>query len=171
LTHFLILLSEIPVYGVMTHADKQGSNERQQQFKNHLGLINTRFKCITNYCTDFDPNESYISTTLPQLDIPVLKLMTQVSFSIVSVPDEGYSKNASPALNLISTFLIVFNECFMHSSQLNYIIHICNHMVASWKILNVFEWKHTYNQGHSPQSISITHLTSLQITQLFLTLR
>ena len=102
-THFLILLSEIPVYGVMTHADKQGSNDRQTQFKNHLGLINTRFKCIANYCTDFDPNESYISTTLPQLDIPVLQLMTQVSFSIVSVPDEGYSKNASPALNLIST--------------------------------------------------------------------
>ena len=45
-THFLILLSEIPVYGVLTHADKQGPNDRQTQFKNHLGLINTRFKCI-----------------------------------------------------------------------------------------------------------------------------
>ena len=69
---------EIPIYGVLTHADKEGSNDRQTKFKNHLGLINTRFKCITNYCTDFDPTESYISTTLPQLDIPVLKLMTQV---------------------------------------------------------------------------------------------
>ena len=71
---------EIPIYGVLTHADKEGSNDRQTKFKNHLGLINTRFKCITNYCTDFDPTESYISTTLPQLDIPVLKLMTQVLF-------------------------------------------------------------------------------------------
>ena len=93
-THFLILLSGIPIYGVLTHADKQGSDEpRHTQFKKHLGLnINTRFKCITNYCTDFDERESYISTTFPQLDIPVLKLMTQVSFSIVSVPDEVYSK-------------------------------------------------------------------------------
>jgi hypothetical protein len=41
-----------------------------------------------------DPNGSYISTTLPELDIPVLELMTQVSFSILSVPDEGYSKNS-----------------------------------------------------------------------------
>ena len=130
-THFLILLSEIPIYGVLTHADKHESTDRQAKFKSHLGLINTRFKCITNYCTDVDPNESYISTTLPELDIPVLKLMTQVSISIVSVPDEGYSKNASPALNLISTFLIVFNECFMHSAQLNCTIHIFNHMVAS----------------------------------------
>ena len=106
-THFLILLSGIPVYGVLTHADKQRSNDRQTQFKNHLGLINTRFKCITNYCTDFDPTESYISTTLPQLDIPVLKLMTQVSFSILSVPDEGYSKNASCALNV---YIYVLNS-------------------------------------------------------------
>ena len=133
---FLILLSEIPVYGVLTHANKQRLNDsqyidRQTRFRNHLGLIDTRFKCIANYCQDVDPNGSYISTTLPELDIPVLELMTQVSFSILSVPDEGYSKNASCALILISTFLIVFNECFMHSSQLNYIIHICSHMVAS----------------------------------------
>jgi hypothetical protein len=45
-THFLILLSEIPVYGVLTHADKQRLNDsqyidRQTRFRNHLGLIDT----------------------------------------------------------------------------------------------------------------------------------
>jgi len=82
--HFLILLSEIPVYGVLTHADKQRLNDlqyidRETRFKNHLGLIDTRFKCIANYCTNADPTGSYISTTLPHLDNPVLELMTQVS--------------------------------------------------------------------------------------------
>jgi len=83
-THFLVLLSEIPIYGVLTHADKERSEDRQyidrqKRFKNHLGLIDTRFKCISNYCTDVGPTGSYISTILPELDIPVLELMTQVS--------------------------------------------------------------------------------------------
>ena len=83
-THFLILLSEIPIYGVLTYADKQQLNDhqyvnRQTQFRNLLGLIDTRFKCKANYCADVDPTGSYISTTLPELDIPVLELMTQVS--------------------------------------------------------------------------------------------
>ena len=82
--HFLILLSEIPIYGVLTHADKQQLNDhqyvnRQRQFRNILGLIDTRFKCIANYCAAVDPTCSYISRTLPELDIPVLELMTQVS--------------------------------------------------------------------------------------------
>ena len=111
-THFLILLSGIPVYGVLTHADKQGLNDRQYikrktRFRNHLGLIDTRFKCIANYCAGVDPTGSYISTTLPELDIPVHELMTQVSFSILSVPDEGYSKNASCALNF---YIYVLNS-------------------------------------------------------------
>jgi hypothetical protein len=53
--------------------------DRQTRFRNHLGLIDTRFKCIGNYCADADPTGSYISTTLPELDNPVLELMTQVS--------------------------------------------------------------------------------------------
>ena len=83
-THFLILLSEIPIYGVLTYADKQQINDpqyvnRQTQFRNILGLTNTRFKCIANYCADVDPTCSFIYRTLPELDIPVLELMTQVS--------------------------------------------------------------------------------------------
>jgi hypothetical protein len=83
-THFLILLSEIPIYGVLTYADKQQLNDhqyvnRQAQFRNILGLIDTRFKCIANYCADVDPTCSYISRTLPELDQPVLELTTQVS--------------------------------------------------------------------------------------------
>ena len=79
-----ILLSEIPIYGVLTYADKQQLNDLQYvhcqtQFRNRLGLIDTRFKCIANYCAAVDPTGSYISTTLPELDIPVLELMTQVS--------------------------------------------------------------------------------------------
>ena len=83
-THFLILFSEIPIYGVLTYADKQQIDDpqyiiRQKKFRNILGLINTHFKCINNYCTNVDPTCSYISTTIPELDIPVLELMTQVS--------------------------------------------------------------------------------------------
>jgi hypothetical protein len=83
-THFLILLSEIPIYGVLTHADKEQLKDHQYvnpqtQFRNLLGLIDTCFKCIANYCADVDPTCSYISRTLPELDNPVLELMTQVS--------------------------------------------------------------------------------------------
>ena len=83
-THFLILLSEIPIYGVLTHADKQQLNDhqysnRQTQFRNLLCLIDNRFKGIANYCADVDQTCSYISRTLPEFDNPVLELMTQVS--------------------------------------------------------------------------------------------
>jgi len=36
------------------------------------------------------------------------------NLSILSVPDEDYSRNASCALYLISTFLLIVNSVFFH---------------------------------------------------------
>ena len=36
---------------------------------------------------------------------------------ILSVPDEDYSRNASCALNLISTFLLIAKKCFVNGNK------------------------------------------------------
>jgi hypothetical protein len=43
----------------------------------------------------------------------VLLLPKHLNLSIVSVPDEGYRRNASCALNLISTFVFIFYMILM----------------------------------------------------------
>jgi hypothetical protein len=47
----------------------------------------------------------YISDTVV---LPIM--ITVIEVSILSVPDKGYSRNASCVLNLISTFLLAANK-------------------------------------------------------------
>ncbi|CAC5391996.1 unnamed protein product [Mytilus coruscus] len=75
---------EIPVFGVMTKADKfDGSqnaevDERERLFMEHLGIIAERFKRIKNYCADIDKKTSYRFSLIPEIDTDVLELMHQV---------------------------------------------------------------------------------------------
>ncbi|XP_071173684.1 uncharacterized protein LOC143080168 isoform X2 [Mytilus galloprovincialis] len=73
---------DITVYGVMTHADAFSTGdtitEKEANFRHLLGIPDTRFVRIKNYCSDVDPTHAYLKTVIPTLDVPVLKLMTQV---------------------------------------------------------------------------------------------
>ncbi|CAC5391403.1 unnamed protein product [Mytilus coruscus] len=74
----------IPVFGVMTKADKFGGRlnaivqERERKFRAHLGLPAERFRRIKNYCEDIDANTSYRYSLIPEIDTNVLELMNQV---------------------------------------------------------------------------------------------
>ncbi|OPL07300.1 hypothetical protein AM593_06372, partial [Mytilus galloprovincialis] len=75
-------VDHITVYGVMTHADAFSTEdtitEKEANFRHLLGIPDTRFVRIKNYCSDVDPTHAYLKTVIPTLDVPVLKLMTQV---------------------------------------------------------------------------------------------
>ncbi|VDI21107.1 Hypothetical predicted protein [Mytilus galloprovincialis] len=74
---------DIPMYGVLTGRDKYNlSNEavadKLTKFRQVLGLPKHRFACITNYCEDSDPDTKYLTTTIPQFDVSVLRFLKQV---------------------------------------------------------------------------------------------
>ncbi|CAC5397922.1 SPG7 [Mytilus coruscus] len=72
---------DITVYGVMTHADAFSTEdkikEREAKFRHLLGIPDTRFVRIMNYCSEVDLTHAYLKTVIPTLDVPVLRLMTQ----------------------------------------------------------------------------------------------
>ncbi|XP_052062875.1 uncharacterized protein LOC127702638 isoform X3 [Mytilus californianus] len=84
-------LRGIPIYGVMTKADKfNGRNnpeveKRETEFRKHLGIPNNRFVRIKNYCEDIDKEMAYMFSVIPQIDVRVLKLMTQVFSNALEV--------------------------------------------------------------------------------------
>ncbi|XP_076072072.1 uncharacterized protein LOC143043779 [Mytilus galloprovincialis] len=74
---------DIPMYGVLTGRDKYNLSkeavaDKLTKFRQVLGLPKHRFACITNYCEDSDPDTKYLTTTIPQFDVPVLQFLTQV---------------------------------------------------------------------------------------------
>ncbi|XP_071127093.1 uncharacterized protein [Mytilus edulis] len=74
---------DIPTYGVLTGRDKYNPSkvavaDKLTKFRQILGLPVNRFACITNYCEDSDPDTKYQTTTIPQFDVPVLKLLKQI---------------------------------------------------------------------------------------------
>ncbi|XP_071127091.1 uncharacterized protein [Mytilus edulis] len=74
---------DITVYGVFTHMDKYSSNdpkvaEKERQFLTKLGISETRFARIKNYCPDVVPSLNYRDTTIPFVDIPVLRFLEVV---------------------------------------------------------------------------------------------
>ncbi|CAC5391993.1 KLF5 [Mytilus coruscus] len=81
----------IPIFGVMTKADKfNGRNnpeveKRETEFRKHLGIPNNRFARIKNYCEDIDKEMAYMFSVIPQIDVRVLKLMTQVFSNALEV--------------------------------------------------------------------------------------
>ncbi|XP_076071114.1 uncharacterized protein LOC143042600 [Mytilus galloprovincialis] len=81
----------IPTFGVLTGRDKYNpfSNEavadKLTKFREVLGITKNRFACITNYCEDSDPDTKYLTTTIPQFDVPVLQFLKQV---LITSPEE-----------------------------------------------------------------------------------
>ncbi|CAG2230148.1 unnamed protein product [Mytilus edulis] len=84
-------LRGIPIFGVMTKSDKfNGRNnaeveKRETEFRKHLGIPNNRFARIKNYCEDIDKKMAYMFSVIPQIDVRVLKLMTQVFSNALEV--------------------------------------------------------------------------------------
>ncbi|CAC5360367.1 unnamed protein product [Mytilus coruscus] len=72
----------IPIFGVMTKKDKFKRHEqipkRIDDFIGNLGITEDSFKWIENYCPDVDKKMNYHMTVYPSIDVPVLKLITQV---------------------------------------------------------------------------------------------
>ncbi|KAK3104895.1 hypothetical protein FSP39_012807, partial [Pinctada imbricata] len=76
----------IPRYGVLTHCDKVDVEDeaflrREKDFKAHLGLPDNRYMRCGNYCDDIDRiyGTNRLEETILEIDIPVIKFMTQVS--------------------------------------------------------------------------------------------
>ena len=76
----------IPIFGVLTHKDKINLEDKdfqalEKDFKEGLGLPNNRFLLCTTYCDDYDNHlgRSRLDQRHPELDIPILKFMRQVS--------------------------------------------------------------------------------------------
>ncbi|CAC5415731.1 unnamed protein product [Mytilus coruscus] len=81
----------IPIFGVMTKSDKfdgrkdQEVKRRETEFRKHLGIPKNRFARIKNYCEDIDKTMEYMFSVIPQIDVRVLKLMTQVFSNALEV--------------------------------------------------------------------------------------
>ncbi|KAK3105334.1 hypothetical protein FSP39_022872 [Pinctada imbricata] len=77
----------IPRYGVLTHFDHVNVEDedflrKENDFKAHLGLPDNRYMRCRNYCDDIDRvyGTNRLDETIPEIDIPVIKFMTQVHF-------------------------------------------------------------------------------------------
>ncbi|KAK3585111.1 hypothetical protein CHS0354_004300 [Potamilus streckersoni] len=71
----------IPIYGVLTHADKVDEKEetREREFVSCLGLEGSRhrFLICRNYCDDVDHGER-MDKCFPELDVPVLRFLKAI---------------------------------------------------------------------------------------------
>ncbi|CAC5393360.1 unnamed protein product [Mytilus coruscus] len=91
----------IPVFGVMTKADKFDAErnvrvqEREQKFRDHLGCPMERFTRIKNYCVDIDQKTRYRFSLIPEIDVAILELMTQVFSRFVEVENPDARPNYS----------------------------------------------------------------------------
>lgn len=52
--------------------------QREAKFRKHLGIPLNRFARIKNYCEDIDEDLKYRFSVIPQIDVKVLELLTQV---------------------------------------------------------------------------------------------
>ena len=90
----LLLFLVIPIFGVLTHKDKidPDGDEYQtleKEFKEGLGLQDNRFLLCTSYCDDYDKlrGKSRLDQRHPELDIPILRFMQQVSVHLFMIGD------------------------------------------------------------------------------------
>lgn len=92
----------IPIYGVLTKADKFNGKKnsevqlREETFRKHLGIPLNRFARIKNYCEDIDKELKYRFSVIPQIDVKILELMTQVfssSLPVINPDGDPYKQN------------------------------------------------------------------------------
>ncbi|KAK3585104.1 hypothetical protein CHS0354_004294 [Potamilus streckersoni] len=92
----------IPIYGVLTHADKVDDQEEtyesgrktEKEFVSCLGLEGSRHRYLRcrNYCDDVDHGER-MDRCLPELDVPVLRFLKAIFDPELKIQhdDESYS--------------------------------------------------------------------------------
>ena len=83
----------------MDKIDPDGKDYKtlEQDFKEGLGLQNNRFLLCTSYCDDYDTfkGKSRLKQRHPELDIPILDFMRQVSvYKFISIQIIGDFKTA-----------------------------------------------------------------------------
>ena len=113
----------------MTKVDKvsDGNEEEQKQFKEReqcfikaLGLagVTTRYLSMSNYCDDADREQKRLTSTLPEIDAPLLRFMTQVSDPAITVANADFTHKQNQHDEIIKTaitFLVIaFVIYFIH---------------------------------------------------------
>lgn len=77
----MILLTDIPIFGVLTHADEIDISDPEfckleKKFKDSLGLSQMRYLRCTNYCSNFPVDNDERN---PDMEVPVIEFLIQVS--------------------------------------------------------------------------------------------
>lgn len=80
----LLNYSDIPVFGVLTHADKIDKDdtdfpEFEKKFKTSLGLTGMRYLLCSSYCDEIS-NENRRN---PKIEVPVMRFLRQVRQFII----------------------------------------------------------------------------------------
>ncbi|KAL3886850.1 hypothetical protein ACJMK2_026813 [Sinanodonta woodiana] len=87
----------LPIYGVLTHADKADENKetREREFVSCLGLVGSRhrFLICRNYCDDVDDGER-TDRCFPELDVPVLRLLKAIFDPKLKIQHDRESYNS-----------------------------------------------------------------------------
>lgn len=71
--------------------------EREATFRKHLGIPLNRFARIKNYCEDIDEDLKYRFSVIPQIDVKVLELLTQIFSPALQVINPDASEFESTA--------------------------------------------------------------------------
>ena len=68
--------SDVPIFGVLTHADKAEERDPdfEEKFKRSLGLSDQRFLLCSNYCDNIPPQENRV----PRVEVPIARFLQQV---------------------------------------------------------------------------------------------
>nr|XP_022334920.1 uncharacterized protein LOC111131601 isoform X2 [Crassostrea virginica] len=67
---------DVPIFGVLTHADKVQERDPDfvGKFKRSLGLNDQRFLLCSNYCDNIPPQENRV----PRVEVPIARFLQQV---------------------------------------------------------------------------------------------
>ncbi|VDI17052.1 Hypothetical predicted protein [Mytilus galloprovincialis] len=108
-----MVLFDITVYGVFTQTDKYSSEdpkvvEKERLFLTKLETPETRFARIKNYCPDVDPCMNYRDTTIPSLDIPVLRFLEAVLIPEPTDFVKDTSSKPDPLMKLNPVYIAMF---------------------------------------------------------------
>ena len=83
----------------MDRVNKEGEisqkefQEREQRFIKALGLagVTTRYLSMHNYCDDTDQRKKRLTSTIPEIDAPLLQFMLQVCDPAITVTNPDFT--------------------------------------------------------------------------------
>ena len=72
---------------------QQEFEEREQRFIKSLGLagVTTRYLSMYNYCDDTDGKKNRLTSTIPEIDAPLLQFMIQVCDPAITVTNPDFT--------------------------------------------------------------------------------